>query len=151
MPNNQCETFEFIYKLCTSNVHSKLSFEPYLRVMTGNMRFNVRTDSEFFEVIPHASTTSGPLNELCTTSPRVRNFVFKLLVLNKRPRVHNFFPFQKLCIKGQHLCNFVPYFEILHHNPTCAYVRTFVRVVHLTPHVHNFVPFLGVVHAEQPM
>ncbi len=125
MPNNQCETFEFIYKLCTSNVHW-LSFEPYLRVMTGNSQFNVRTVLNFFEVIPHASTTSGPLNELCTTSPRVRNFVFKLLVLNKKTCVHNFFSFSKVVHQRTTTwCNFVPYFEILHHNPTCAYVRTF--------------------------
>ena len=48
MPNNQCETFEFIYKLCNSNVHW-LSFEPYLRVMTGNSQFNVRTALNFFK------------------------------------------------------------------------------------------------------
>ena len=46
MPNNQCETFEFIYKLCTPNVHW-LSFEPYLRVMAGNSKFNVRTVLNF--------------------------------------------------------------------------------------------------------
>ncbi len=97
--NNQCETFEFIYKLCTSNVH-RLSFEPYLRVMTGNSQFNVRYRYEFFEVIPHASTTSGPLNELCTTSPRVQNFVFKLLVLNKNTlRAQLFFLFKSCASK----------------------------------------------------
>ena len=51
MPNNQCETFEFIYKLCTSNVHW-LSFEPYLRVMTGNSQFNVRTVLNFSKEYP---------------------------------------------------------------------------------------------------
>ena len=51
MPNNQCETFEFIYKLRTSNVHW-LSFEPYLRVMTGNSQFNVRTVLNFSKEYP---------------------------------------------------------------------------------------------------
>ena len=46
MPNNQYETFEFIYKLCTSNVYW-LSFEPNLRVMTANNQFNVRTVLNF--------------------------------------------------------------------------------------------------------
>ena len=81
MPNNQCETFEFIYKLWTSNVHW-LNFTPYLRVMNGNGQFYVHTILKSFEVIPHTSTTSGHLNELCTTGPRVQNIVFKLLVLH---------------------------------------------------------------------
>ena len=76
MLNNQCETFEFIYKLWTSNVLC-LNFTPYLRVMTGNSQFNDRTVMNSFDVIPHASTTSGPLNEMCNTSPRVQNYVFK--------------------------------------------------------------------------
>ena len=132
MPNNQCETFEFIYKLCTSNVY-------WLR-------------SKFIEVIPHASTISGPLNELCTTSPHVQNFVFKLLVLNKKALHTQLFFLFKSCASKENTG--VTLFPISKFYTTTPHVHMFVlsvRVVHLTPHVHNFVPFLGVAHSEQPM
>ena len=124
MPNNQCETFEFIYKLCTSNVHW-LSFEPFLRVMTGSSQsmfvpfwiFRRNTPRKHnigsFEWVVHHKPTCAEL--------RIQVASFE----QKYPACTTFFPFQKLCIKGKHWCNFVPYFEILHHNPTCAYVRTF--------------------------
>ena len=123
MPNNQCETFEFIYKLWTSNVHW-LNFTPYLRVMNGSGQFKVRTNLKSFEVIPNTSTTSSHLNELCTIGPREQKFVFACFAL-KAPACTAFYFFQKLCIKGQHFCNFVPYFKILQHNPRCAYVHIF--------------------------
>ncbi len=79
---------------------------------------------EFFEVIPHASTTSGPLNELCTTSPRVRNFVFKLLVLNKKTLHAQLFSFSKVV-----------------HQRTTLGVTLFLisKFYTTTPHVHMFV------------
>ena len=151
MPKNRCETFEFIYKLWTSNVYW-LNFTPYLRVMTGNSQFNDRTVLNSFDVIPHASTTSCPLNELCTTSPRVQNFVFKLLVLNKKTLCAQLFFLFKSCASKDNTG--VTLFPISKFYTTTPHVHMFVlsiRVVHLTPHVHNFEPFLGVAHAEQPM
>ncbi len=107
---------------------------------------------EFFEVIPHASTTSGPLNELCTTSPRVRELRIQVASFEQKdPACTTFFLFKSCASKDNIGVTLFPISKFYTTTPHVHMFVLFVRVVHLTPHVHNFVPFLGVVHAEQPM
>ncbi len=81
----------------------------------------------------------------------LRNFVFKLLVLNKKTLRAQLFPFQKLCIKRT--THGVTLFPISKFYTTTPHVHMFVLslgLCTLRPRA-QLVPFLGVVHAEQPM
>ncbi len=69
---------------------------PYLRVMNGIAWFDVRT-VQIFEVIhPPEARHSGPLNELCTTSPRVQNFGIQVASFEQKYLRAQLFSFSKV-------------------------------------------------------